>query len=78
MKPRYSGNLSRNFWNRVNALGNIERRALYACGVLLQDLEGKVLLWLDNAERAAARKQAKPARAKKSSRRTPTGGRDAE
>ena len=48
--PRYSGRLSLEFWNRVNNLKEPGQQSLYYCGVLLQNLEGSVLQWLENAE----------------------------
>lgn len=50
LKPHYSGDLSRKFWNKINTLSKIEQEKLYACGVLLQNLEGSVLTWLSNAK----------------------------
>ena len=50
LRPCYSGNLSREFWERVNALPQPDQQVLYACGCLLQNLEGSVLQWLENAE----------------------------
>jgi hypothetical protein len=50
LKPHYSGSLSEKFWDRVNNLKEPGKRAIYCCGVLLQNLETSVLLWLDNAE----------------------------
>ena len=50
---RYSGPHSREFWRRVNALPPDARDVLYACGVLLQNLEHSVLRFLSNAERDA-------------------------
>lgn len=45
-RPHYSGTLSKPFWRRVNALPEHRRHALYLCGVLLQELESRVLAWL--------------------------------
>ena len=49
IKPCYSGDLSTEFWGRVNALTD-RRDELYSCGVLLQNMEGDVLKWLSDAE----------------------------
>lgn len=50
----YSGEGSEQFWKRVNALPEKVRWELYACGVLLQETESRVLGWLHAAEVAAA------------------------
>jgi hypothetical protein len=51
----YGGNGSHWFWNRVWALKDkAAHRELYSCGVLLQNLEGSVMRWLENAEEVAA------------------------
>jgi hypothetical protein len=49
----YSSSGSHRFWQRVKRLPEPARSELYACGVLLQNLEGSVLLWLANAEESA-------------------------
>jgi hypothetical protein len=54
-EPRYSGRGSRSFWRRVGSLPDEERFKLYACGVLLQNLERSVLTWLAEAEKKAPR-----------------------
>lgn len=57
MKPRYSGDKSRRFWNKVRSVfgaDEAEWKALYSLGVDLQNLEGVVLRRLK-----AARKKAK-------------------
>jgi len=46
--PHYSGRLSHKFWDRVNALKKPDK--LYACGCLLQNMEGSILQWLENEE----------------------------
>jgi len=46
----YSGKHSEKFWERVNALKPRDQSVCYAAGVLLQDMEGKVLTWIENAE----------------------------
>lgn len=49
---RYSGPKSTAFWKRVDGLKHVEdRRSLYSCGVLLQNMEENVLHWLDAAEK---------------------------
>ena len=50
LKPHYSGNLSRKFWDRIKNLKEPGQQSIYCCGILLQNLERSVLLWLDNAE----------------------------
>lgn len=50
LKPHYSTQKSKEFWNRINTLPGKKQDTLYACGVLLQNLEGTVLQWLNNAE----------------------------
>lgn len=47
----YAGGRSVRFWDRVAALPEPSRAELYSCGVLLQDMEAKVLDWLERAER---------------------------
>lgn len=55
MKPKYSGDKSKRFWQRVNAVKDeFRRKALYQLGVDLQNLEEDVLRKLK-----AARKKAK-------------------
>ena len=55
MKPRYSGDKSKRFWRRVNAIENeAERKVLYQLGRELQSLEEDVVRKLK-----AARKKAK-------------------
>ena len=48
--PRYSGDLSVDFWRRINALADPDKSMLYAAGVILQDVEHRVLVWLDNTQ----------------------------
>ena len=44
MKARYSGDLSHEFWDRVNSVkSHADHSALYALGVALQNLEEQVL-----------------------------------
>lgn len=57
-KRHYSGAASRRFWLRVNALPARENETLFACGVLLQNMETSVLHWLDDAERAVTAQRA--------------------
>lgn len=54
----YSGKLSKRFWNRVNRLKEHKNEA-YACGVLLQNMESMVLLWLRNAEAIESNQKSK-------------------
>jgi len=48
----YSGSSekSEDFWRRVNALPEPHKTELYACGVLLQNIEQSVIKWLNDAE----------------------------
>ena len=55
VSSRYSGDGSRDFWDRVNALGT-RRSELQSLGVVLQNIEAFVLDRLDEAE-AEVRKQ---------------------
>lgn len=58
LKPRYSGELSKPFWKRVNAISNpCPRGGCYAAAVLLQNAEVSVLTWLAAAEATARRKK---------------------
>ena len=56
MKPRYSGPKSEKFWTKVNSLPKSKQRAIYAAGVLLQELEGRVLEWLNSALKEEGRR----------------------
>ena len=47
LKPQYSGNRSRKIWDAINNLKGWRKRELYACFVLLQNLEGTCLTWLN-------------------------------
>ena len=52
LKPKYSGNWSRNFWARVNLIKPEKLHdAIYTAGCALQDHERRVLQMLANAER---------------------------
>ena len=51
-KHRYSGPNSKAFWHRVSKLDGFEHGSLYTAGILLQEMESRVLGWLDNAENA--------------------------
>jgi hypothetical protein len=53
----YSGDNSQDFWKRVNALPDDERWQLYTAGVLLQNMEGTIVRWLNQAESAALHNQ---------------------
>ena len=51
---RYSGDASGPFWRRVKALTNKEDHATaYFAGVLLQEMEERVLRLIENSEAAA-------------------------
>jgi len=47
---RYSGDQSEEFWNRVWWLRDPEFSVVYSAGVILQEVESRVLTWLVNAE----------------------------
>ena len=53
MKKHYSGKRSRRFWQQVNALGKRDQPVLYLAGVLLQEMEERVLRLLAVARRSA-------------------------
>lgn len=63
LRSHYSGDYSRRFWTRVNALRGDDHAAVYALGVALQDLEGRTLNWLRNSE-LKAREKRKPRKAR--------------
>ncbi len=58
MKPKYSGGLSRKFWDRINNI-KPERLhdAIYVAGCALQDHERRVLQMLADAERTKRTKR---------------------
>jgi hypothetical protein len=43
LEPHYSGDLSKKFWELVNSLPDQEQGEMYLAGVLLQDMERKIL-----------------------------------
>ncbi len=45
--PHYSGDASREFWGRVDSLHGKDLEAAYMMGVMLQDLEGRVLRFVE-------------------------------
>lgn len=48
----YSGDHSTTFWRLVNAIEDESRRdVLYSAGVLLQEMESRILGWLDEERR---------------------------
>jgi hypothetical protein len=50
MKRKYSGPLSRAFWREVDRVkSHVQRDAIYAMAVALQNLEGSVLRELESA-----------------------------
>ena len=73
-RPHYSGELSKDFWTRVHLLREPQCTQAYMLGVILQDVEGKVLHIIANLERMTARQRAKPTRAKKVKPRSPSAG----
>ena len=48
-EPRYSGSLSRGYWDSVNDLSGEDHAEAYALGVALQNLEEQVLKQLNEA-----------------------------
>lgn len=48
-KPQYSGERSRRIWDTIGKLPRIKHDTLYASFVLLQNIEGTCLTWLNNA-----------------------------
>lgn len=58
IRAAYSGPGSKKFWAAVKALPDEEHEALYASGVLLQEMEERVLAWLSDAhDQQASRKR---------------------
>lgn len=47
-RPHYSGDNSKRFWEYIGKQEEPRKSELYSSGVLLQDLEGKVLHWMNN------------------------------
>ncbi len=47
LQSRYSGQPSRRFWKRVNSLKGKNHEAAYDMGCMLQDLEGRVLRFIN-------------------------------
>ncbi len=61
--PKYSGPLSRKFWDRINSVKPQKLwEALYVAGCALQDHEGRVLEMLKNAEMGPAKSSPRPSR----------------
>ncbi len=50
MKPHYSGQLSRKFWDRVNATNPQRGSALLQLGYVLQEVEARMLKAVEDAE----------------------------
>jgi cystathionine beta-lyase/cystathionine gamma-synthase len=51
LKRHYSGNHSKRFWNRLNAIDHVAYKdAAYLLGCTMQDLEARVLQFVENAE----------------------------
>lgn len=44
---QYSGECSHEFWNTINSLEGKDHDAAYSMGVMLQDLESRVLLFIN-------------------------------
>lgn len=47
IKPHYSGDLSRKFWELVNSLPDADQQEMYFAGCLLQEMEGRILDMLE-------------------------------
>lgn len=58
LEKHYSGNKSKRFWSRVNALNEVDLKA-YGLGVRLQNLEEEVLKYIHGAERKLAEGEAR-------------------
>ena len=54
--PHYSGPLSKDFWLRVDGLGQRDHDVVYALGVALQHLESFVLQMLNSATHKRVRR----------------------
>ncbi len=48
-KPHYSTRKSKKIWDSINSIKGSEGSVLYSCFVLLQNMEGTCLCWLNNA-----------------------------
>jgi hypothetical protein len=60
LKPviyRYSGPMSIDVWKRINKLPEVDKRAVYGLGCVLQDVECRTLAALIHAERQFAAKK---------------------
>jgi len=57
MRPRYAGPDSVDFWKRVAALKGKDRDAAYMLGIVLQDVEGKVLRFIRAYESLKGKKK---------------------
>lgn len=55
MQKQYSGERSRRFWDRINALPEPFRDELYGMGCLIQDYEHVLMRKLEKAEKASGR-----------------------
>ena len=47
----YSGKRSEKFWDKINKLKGKEHDFLYSMGVFLQDIEGRILQYLNSKEK---------------------------
>lgn len=57
-KPQYSGDLSEEFWERINRIEDEKvGSAIYMLGCCLQDLEGVTLKALESAEKGQLKKK---------------------
>lgn len=48
-KQQYTGNRSVKIWETLNSLPEEVQQELFSCFVLLQNMEGSCLTWLNNA-----------------------------
>lgn len=56
IKYRYSGEQSKQFWKRINALPNeADRQELYSLGVMLQNMESFVLKQLNSSSKGSVK-----------------------
>jgi len=70
LNRHYSGNHSKRFWSRVNAINHAAYKdGAYLLGCSLQDLESRVLQFLENAEAILAAREIGPRPAKKGAKR---------
>ena len=55
-KLHYSGEGSKQFWGRIAKLKlETDNERFYTAGILLQEMEARILAWLDQAEQKGGR-----------------------